>query len=69
VSDHAWKNLFATAKSNHSDEDKTQIKSEMVQDLVEELEFNFVMMGFPNYVFDHICQLGNFLHASSELPQ
>jgi hypothetical protein len=28
-----------------------------------------VMMGFPNYVFDHICQLGNFLHASSELPQ
>jgi len=67
-SDPAWNNLSAAAKSCRVDEDKTQIQSEIAQHLVDESDFNFVKMHLLNQFCNHICQLGNLLNVSSELP-
>jgi hypothetical protein len=45
------------AKRHHIDEDKAQIKSEIVK------------MHLLQHFSDHICQLGKLLNASSELPE
>jgi len=67
--DPAWKNLSMAAKHRCIDEDETQIKSDIVQHLVAESHFNLVMMHLPNHFSDHICQLGNLINVSSELPE
>jgi multisubunit Na+/H+ antiporter MnhG subunit len=58
-SDHAWNNLSAAANHRRVDKDKTQIKSEIAQHLVDQSDSNFVMMHLLNHFSDHICQLGN----------
>ena len=68
-SDPAWNDLSAAAKCRRVDEDKTQIKSEIVQHLVDESDFNFEKMHLLNHYSDDICQLGNLLNVSSELPE
>jgi hypothetical protein len=67
-SDPAWNILSAGAKRGHVDEDKMQIDSEIAKHLVAESDFNFVQMHLQNHFSDHICQLGNHLNGSSELP-
>jgi hypothetical protein len=67
-SDPAWNNLSAAAKRRRIDEDKMQIESEIAQHLVDESDFNFVKMHLLKHFSDHICQLGNLLNISSEMP-
>jgi hypothetical protein len=58
-SDPAWNNHFAAAKHRCVDEDKTQIESDIAQHLVNESDFNFVMIHLLNHCSDYIRQLGN----------
>jgi hypothetical protein len=67
-SDPAWNNLSVTAKRRRVNKDKTQIESDIAQHLVDESDFNFVKTHLLNYFSDDICQLGNLLNVSSELP-
>jgi len=46
-----------------------QIKGKIEQHLVNESDFNFLMMHFLNHFCDHIYPLGNLLNVSSELPE
>jgi hypothetical protein len=48
---------------------KGQIKSKIAQHLVDESDFNFVMMHLLNHYSDHVCQLGNRLNISFELQE
>jgi len=68
-SDPTWNNLSAAAKRRRIGEDKTQIESEIAQHLVDKSDFNFVKMHLLNHFSDHMCQLGNLLNVSSELPE
>jgi hypothetical protein len=65
----AWKNLSAAGKSRCIDKHKTQIKSEIAQHLVNELDFNFEKVNLLNHFSDHIRQLGNLVNVSSKLPE
>jgi len=67
-SDPACNNLSAAAKRRCVDEDIMQIESEIAQHLVNESDFNFVMMHLLNHFSDHICQHVNLSNAYSELP-
>jgi len=51
------------------DDDTMLIKSDIAQSVVDESDFNFVKMYLLNHFPDLICQLGNHLNASSELPE
>jgi len=64
-----WNNHSEAAKRCSVDEDETQIEAEIAQYLVDESDSNFVKMHLLNHFSDHICQLGNLLNASSELPE
>jgi hypothetical protein len=68
-SNPAWNNLSAAATCRRVDEDKSQIQSEIAQYLVDQLDFNFVKIHLLRYFSDHICQPGNVLNLSSELPE
>jgi len=68
-SDSSWNNLLAAAKHRHVDEDTTQIESEIAQHLVDESDFNLVIMHLLKDFSDHIRQLGNLLNRPSELSQ
>jgi hypothetical protein len=68
-SDPAWNNLSAAAKRCRIDEDKTMTESDIAQHLVDKSDFNFVKMHLLNHFSEHICQLGNLLNVSSELPE
>jgi hypothetical protein len=46
-----------------------QIKSEIAQYLVDESDFQFVIMHLLNHSSDDIRQLGNLFNVSSELPE
>jgi hypothetical protein len=65
----AWNNLAVAGKRHRIDEDNMLIESAVAQHLVDESDFNFVKMHLPNHFSDHICQLGNLLTVSSELPE
>jgi hypothetical protein len=69
VSDLAWNNRSVTAKCGRIDEDKTQIESEIALHLVNELGLIFVKMYLLNHFSNHICQIGNLLNISFELPE
>jgi len=68
-SDPAWNNLSAAPKRRRVDEHKMQIESEIVQQLVDESDFNFVKMHPLNHFSDNIRQLGNLSNVSSELQE
>jgi len=68
-SDPTWNNLSSAAKRRRVDEDKTQIKSDIAEHLVDESDFNFVKMHLLNLFSAHTRQVGNHLNASSELPE
>jgi len=68
-SDPTWNDLSVAAKRSHVDENKMQIESEIAQHLVNKSDFNFVKMHLLSHFSDHICQLGNLLNVSSELPE
>jgi len=57
------------AKHRRIDQDKPQIKSEIAQHHVDESDFNSVKMHLLNHFSDHMCQPGNILNVSSELPE
>jgi hypothetical protein len=65
-SDPSWDNLSPAANRRCVDEDKTQIKSEIVPHLINKSDFNFVKMHLLNHFSGLICQLGNLLNVSSE---
>jgi len=46
-----------------------QIKSDIVQHLVDKSDLNWVNMNLLNNISEHIWQLGNLLNPSSELPE
>jgi len=68
-SDPARNHLPAAGKRHQVDEDKMKIELEIAQHLVDESDFNFVMIHLLNHFSDHIHQVGNLLEASSELPE
>jgi len=68
-SDPTWNNLSAAAKCCRVDENRTQIDSEIPQHLIDQSDFSFEKMHLPNQFADHICQVGNLLNVSSELPE
>jgi hypothetical protein len=68
-SDRTWDNDSVAAKGCRIVEVKTQSESETAQHLVDESDFNFVTMHLLKYFSDNICQLGNRLNVSSELPE
>jgi len=68
-SDPTWNNLSAAPQRRHIDEDKMQIESEIAQHLADESDFNFLMKHLLQHFSDYICQLGNLLNVSSELPE
>ena len=67
-SEPPWKNLSAAEKSGRIDVDQAQIESEIAQQLVDKLDFNFVMMHLLNHFSDHSCQLAKLFNGSCELP-
>jgi len=67
-SDPDSNNHSAAAKRGPADDDEMQIESQIAQHLVDESDFNLVKLPQWNHFSDHIRQLGNFLNASSELP-
>ena len=64
-----WTNLPAAVMRRRVDEDTMQIKSEIAQHLLLELDFNLEKMHLLNHFSDHIRQLGNLLNVSSELRE
>ena len=67
--DPACSRLSAAAKRHRIGEDKIQIDSEIASHLSDESDFNFVKMHLLNHFSDHIRQLGQLSHVSSELPE
>jgi len=65
----AWINLSADATRHCVDENKMQIESDIAQHPIDESDFNFLVMHLLNHFCDDICQHGNLLDASSELPE
>ena len=68
-SDPAWNNLSAAAKHSCVDEDQIQVKLQMAQNLVNELDFKFVKMQLRNHFSVNIRQLGNLLNLNSALAE
>jgi len=68
-SDPTWTNLSVAAKQHHVDEDTMQMKSEILQCLVDKSDFNFVKMHPLHHFIEHVHQLRNLSNASSEVPQ
>jgi len=66
-SHQAWNIPSVAGKSRCVDEDTTRIESDITQHHADELGSNLVTMHLQNHFADHICQLGNFLNAHSEL--
>jgi hypothetical protein len=63
-----WDHLEVAAKRHYNDQDKTQIKSGIVPDVVEMSDFNFLKLHLLNHFSDHICHHGNLFYASSGNP-
>jgi len=68
-SDPTWDYVSVAAKCRCVDEHQTQIKSQIAEHLVDESDFNFVMMPLLNHFSDYFRQLGNFLNICTELPE
>ena len=66
--DTACNNFSTAAKPRCVDDELMPIGSYIAQHLVDQLDFNFVMLPLLNNFSDHISQLGNIQIASSELP-
>jgi len=62
-------NPSTAAKSRPLDEAEIQIKSEIAQHLVNELDVNFVNLHLLNFFSYNIQQLGNLLNPVSEHPE
>jgi len=54
-SDPAWKNHSEPTKRRGIVENEAQIELEIVQHLVDKLDFTFLMMHLLNHFSDHIC--------------
>jgi len=67
-SNPAWNNHSVAAKRCRVDDDKTEIRSEIPQHLVDESDFNFVKIHLLEPLSCHIRELRNHLNGSSELP-
>jgi len=68
-SDPTWNNLLGAATHRQVDDDEMQIKLEIAQHFVDELDFNFVKIPVLNRFSDHIHLLGNLSNASCEFPE
>jgi hypothetical protein len=68
-SDTAWNNRSVAAWQHCIDGDTLQIESGIAQHLVKESNFNYLQMPLLNHFSEHICQHGNLLNLSSELPE
>jgi len=63
-------NIHSVATKRHCvDEDDTEINSEIAQHLVDESDFNLVMIHLLNHFSDHSRELGNLSNASFELSE